>query len=280
MRKTMKLLITAFGLIFLTGTLYPQALPQRGICAHRGANNTHPENTIAAFKEAIRLGVHMIEFDVQMSGDSVLVIIHDKTVDRTTNGQGKVSDLTLSELKHLDAGSWKNGIYKDERIPTLQETMEMMPTNIWLNIHIKDKREIGKAVAELIIKNNRLHQSVVACKPETAKAIDDVDDRIKICNMERSDNSTLYVTETISMNFDFIQLKERADPFLSELIKELKKNGIRINFYGTNSADKLKRLFSAGVDFPLVDDVSEMMKIANDLGISAITPKFGENYDH
>ena len=106
----MKLLITSFYLIFLTGTLYPQALPQRGICAHRGANNTHPENTIAAFKEAIRLGVHMIEFDVQMSKDGELVVIHDKSVDRTTNGQGKVSDLSLIELKHLDAGSWKNSI--------------------------------------------------------------------------------------------------------------------------------------------------------------------------
>ncbi len=279
MRKTRKILITSFYLIFLMGTVQPQEVPLRGICAHRGANNTHPENTIAAFKEAIRFGVHMIEFDVQMSGDSVLVIMHDKTVDRTTNGQGKVSDLTLSELKHLDAGSWKNSIYNNEKIPSLQETLEIMPTNIWLNIHIKDNREIGQAIAELIIKNNRLHQSVVACKPETAKAIHDVDDRIKICNMERSDNSTLYVTETISMNFDFIQLKERADPFLPVLIKELKKNGICINYFSTNSADKLKLLFAAGIDFPLVDDVSGMMKIANDLGISAITPKFGDNYD-
>ena len=266
----MKLLITAFCLIFLTDNLYPQALPQRGICAHRGANNTHPENTIAAFKEAIRLGVHMIEFDVQMSRDSVLVIMHDKTVDRTTNGHGNLSDLTLGELKHLDAGSWKNSIFKDERIPTLQETLEMMPTNIWLNIHTKDNNDIGREVARLIVKNKRIHQAVVACKPGTAAAIHQVDQRIKICNMERLENSNQYVTDTIKLKTDFIQLKERSDPFLTDLIKQLKENGIRINYFGTNSADKLKRLFAAGVDFPLVDDVNNMMQAANKFGITPI----------
>jgi glycerophosphoryl diester phosphodiesterase len=279
MRKPRKILITGFYLIFLTGTLYCQELAQRGICAHRGANITHPENTITAFKEAIRLGVHMIEFDVQMSRDRELIVIHDKTVDRTTNGEGKVADLTLVEIKKLDAGSWKNDIYKNERVPTLKETLDIMPINIWLNIHIKNNHEIGQAVAELIIKTNRIHQSVVACKPVTAKVINTIDDRINICNMERGANSTVYVTETISKNFDFIQLKERADPFLPAIIKELKKNGIHINYYGTNSEEKLKQLLAAGIDFSLVDDVSGMMKITNDLGISEVTPIFGENYD-
>lgn len=275
----MKLMFTVFCLMLLMGTLHPQELPQRGICAHRGANMTHPENTIAAFKEAIRLGAHMIEFDVQMSRDSVLVIMHDNTIDRTTNGHGKSSDLTLTELKNLDAGSWKNNIYKDERIPTLQETLEMMPTNIWLNVHIKDSNEIGKAVARLIIQNKRIHQAIVACKPETAAAIKKIDQHIKICNMERRDNSIQYVKETLTFKSDFIQLKKRSDPFLSTLIPQLKQNGVRINYFGTNSAEKVKQLFTAGVDFPLVDDVSGMMKIAKELGIKAVKPIFGEKND-
>ncbi len=279
MRKNMKLMITIFYLIFLIGTLHPQELPQRGICAHRGANNTHPENTIAAFREAVRLGAHMIEFDVQMSRDSVLVIMHDKTVDRTTNGHGETSELTLIELKYLDAGSWKNNIYKDERIPTLQETLEMMPTNIWLNVHIKDSDKIGIAVARLIVAKNRKHQAIIACKPETAAAIKKIDQHIKICNMERRDNSIRYVNETLAFNSEFIQLKERSDPFLSTLIPQLKQNGVRINYFGTNSAEKLKQLFTAGIDFPLVDDVSSMMKIADELDIKAVRPIFGEKND-
>jgi glycerophosphoryl diester phosphodiesterase len=259
--------------------VFPQDLPKRGICAHRGANTSHPENTIAAFKEAIRLGAHMIEFDVQMSRDSNLVIIHDKTLDRTTNGKGKISDYTLSELKSLDAGTWKNPLYKNERIPTLKETLEIMPANIWLNIHIKDDHKIGKIVAGLIVKKNRIHQAVIACKPKTADMIKEIDSRIKICNMDRRDNSNQYVTETIGLNSDFIQLKERADPYLPALIEKLKQNGIRINYFGTNSGEKLIQLFAAGVNFPLVDDVLSMMKICENLGIRPVKPIFGEQND-
>ena len=80
-------------------------MPTRGICAHRGASDTHPENTLAAFHQAIRLGAQMIEFDVASSKDGQLVLMHDATVDRTTDGQGLVSDLTLSELQMLTSRS-------------------------------------------------------------------------------------------------------------------------------------------------------------------------------
>jgi glycerophosphoryl diester phosphodiesterase len=276
MKSNRKILFVFSSLLFLIGNGFPQDLPQRGLCAHRGANNTHPENTLTAFREAIRLGAHMIEFDVQMSRDGVLVIMHDKTVDRTTNGKGRVPELSLSELKNLDAGSWKKSIYKGERVPTLQETIDIMPMNIWLNIHVKDNHDIGREVAYLIIKNNRLHQAVIACKPETAKSVLKVDPRIKICNMDRGKNSNQYVTATIELKSDFIQLKNRADPLLPGLIKRLKPNGIRINYYGTNSADKLKHLFAAGVDFPLVDDLPSMMKAAIEIGIEPLEPLFGE----
>ena len=79
-------------------------MPTRGICAHRGASDSHPENTIAAFREAIRLGAHMIELDVTLSSDGKLVLMHDHTVDRTTDGNGRVEELTLADLKKLDAG--------------------------------------------------------------------------------------------------------------------------------------------------------------------------------
>jgi len=104
---------THLGGIFLPGLTFAQNenslpseinLPERGLCAHRGAMETHPENTITAFREAIKAGVHMIEFDVQLSKDKKLAVIHDATVDRTTNGTGKVSELTLAEIRKLDAG--------------------------------------------------------------------------------------------------------------------------------------------------------------------------------
>ena len=122
MKKKNKL--NSISLIFLLPLLFLSAqinskkieMPIKGLCAHRGANETHPENTLAAFKEAIRLGAHMIEFDVRMTKDKKLVIMHDKTVDRTTNGSGAVSDLTLNEIKKLDAGSWKDKKFAGEKV--------------------------------------------------------------------------------------------------------------------------------------------------------------------
>ncbi len=94
----------------------PQLIAHRG--AHQGQSGNWPENTLAAFRNAVDLGADWLEFDVQMSRDGQLVVIHDETVDRTTNGSGRVADLTLAELRALDAG---NG----ERIPTFTEVIEL-----------------------------------------------------------------------------------------------------------------------------------------------------------
>src|ERR1700756_4973425 len=94
------------------------------VIAHRGASGNAPENTMAAFKKAVALGANFMETDLQLSRDARLVAIHDATLNRTTNGQGKVHDLTLAELRRLDAGSWFGSEFAGERIPTLQEILE------------------------------------------------------------------------------------------------------------------------------------------------------------
>ena len=94
------------------------------IIGHRGASGHAPENTLAAFKKAVSLGATFIETDLQLSRDARFVAIHDETLDRTTNGQGKVHDQTLVALRRLDAGSWFGSEYSGERIPTLEEILE------------------------------------------------------------------------------------------------------------------------------------------------------------
>lgn len=93
---------------------------------HRGTVRFAPENTIAAFEKAIDFGLDLIEIDVRETADGHLVIIHDATVNRTTNGAGRVSELTLSQIKKLDAGSWFDPSFKGERVPTLEEALEAM----------------------------------------------------------------------------------------------------------------------------------------------------------
>ncbi|GAD88462.1 glycerophosphoryl diester phosphodiesterase [Vibrio halioticoli NBRC 102217] len=106
--------------------------------AHRGVSNQAPENTLAAFILAVDAGCQWIEIDVQLSSDGVPMVIHDDTVNRCTNGCGKVAEMTLSQLKKLDAGLWFNDKYRGEPIPTLLETLDFVQrTQTKLNIELK-----------------------------------------------------------------------------------------------------------------------------------------------
>src|SRR5256885_542465 len=99
------------------------------VIAHRGASGHAPENTLAAFRRAVALGATFIETDLQLSRDARFVAIHDDTVNRTTNGRGKVHDLSRADLRQLDAGSWFGSEYLGERIPTLEEILEFSKKN-------------------------------------------------------------------------------------------------------------------------------------------------------
>jgi glycerophosphoryl diester phosphodiesterase len=133
------------------------------VIAHRGASGHAPENTLAAFRKAVSLGAAFIETDLQLSRDAHFVAIHDATVNRTTNGQGAVHDLTLAELRRLEAGSWFGSEFSGERIPTLEEILqfskkndvvfylELKPSGSWGGEHaligaLRDFGEIPRAV--------------------------------------------------------------------------------------------------------------------------------------
>jgi glycerophosphoryl diester phosphodiesterase len=105
--------------------------------AHRGASGHAPENTLASFQKAIEMGAHMIELDVHLSLDKELVVIHDRSLRRTTGHRGSVGSVPLKKLKTLDAGSWFNARYRREKIPTLQEVFELIDDRVRLNIEIK-----------------------------------------------------------------------------------------------------------------------------------------------
>lgn len=109
------------------------------LIAHRGFSGRAPENTLAAFELALEFGAPMIEFDVTLSRDGEVVVIHDDTLDRTTTGKGPVSALTLAELRALDAGSWFSPAFAGQRIPTLAETLDLIGDRALVNIEIKEE---------------------------------------------------------------------------------------------------------------------------------------------
>jgi glycerophosphoryl diester phosphodiesterase len=121
--------------------------------AHRGYSTVAPENTLPAFAAAVRAGATVVEFDVRVTRDGVPVVIHDRTVNRTTNGSGRIWDLTYDEVAALDAGSWFGAGFTGLRVPSLAETLDLLaPEPVELLLEIKPPAtldEVKSIVAQL-----------------------------------------------------------------------------------------------------------------------------------
>ncbi|MCF2447021.1 glycerophosphodiester phosphodiesterase [Dyadobacter sp. CY345] len=267
--------------IVLTTQAYAQKskikMPQRGLCAHRGAMDTHPENTIPALVEAARLGAQMIEFDIQLTKDSMMVIMHDETVDRTTNGKGNVENLTFDYIRSLDAGVKKSDKFKGTLVPTFEEVLAVLPENVWLNCHLKGDEAVGRAAADLLKKSGRLHQAFLTCSEKAAMGAKKQVPGILICNGENSyrRNTPKYVAETIRMKAEFIQLlRPESSEDRKPLIASLKANNVKINYFYAETAKELATLFDLGVDFVLVNNLGELLPETEKLGIETWKPVF------
>lgn len=131
----------------------PPALPR--IIGHRGAMGHAPENTLAGFEKAAAMGVRWVEFDVKLTADGHIILMHDDDLDRTTDGKGPVDETTLGEIRKLDAGRWFSPDYAGEKVPTLDEAMAVLAGHgIGANVEIKPckgrETETGAAVAKAL----------------------------------------------------------------------------------------------------------------------------------
>ena len=123
-----------------------------------------PENTIAAFKLAVELGADAIELDLRQTKDEIPVAIHNATVNKTTNGEGNVVNLTLAELKILDAGSWFDSKFNTETIPTLQEVINILTDSVLLFIEFKEGNETYPGIEENVIslvRENKIENQTI-----------------------------------------------------------------------------------------------------------------------
>jgi glycerophosphoryl diester phosphodiesterase len=107
------------------------------VIGHRGASGNAPENTLASFEMALLHGAEGIELDVHLSKDGDIIVCHDATIDRTTNGTGWIHELTTTEIQSFDAGSWFSKSFQDQRIPLLGEVFDLVPESILINVEIK-----------------------------------------------------------------------------------------------------------------------------------------------
>jgi glycerophosphoryl diester phosphodiesterase len=219
------------------------------LIAHRGASGHAPENTLASFKKAVSLGATFIETDLQLTRDARLVAIHDETVNRTTNGKGAVHDMTLADLRRLDAGSWFGSEYAGERIPTLAEILEfakkhdvvfyleMKPGGSWGGEHalISTLRDSGQIARTVIISfDANILATVRKIEPTVMTAL------LYDGQIEKPLDQALQIGAR--------QLAVRGDFVSPWLLTAARKKDLQVVCWTVNHSAHMRLLMAAGVD--------------------------------
>lgn len=251
-------------------------MPRRGFCAHRGDRASCPENTPIAIKTAIEKGAAMVEFDLERCKTGEIVVMHDLKVDRTTNGRGHVMEMTLDELRALDAGVKAGEQFRGIPVPTLDEMLAVIPKEgVWINFHCyyADIRCIAEEVAEKLTKEGRLHQGVIAAnEAHIAEAREKWPDVIT-CDMSRPsgykpgwppERLKAYADTSISNRCDSLQYFRSGTAADFEYAR---RNGLTVNYFEGDDPAFCGRLFADGVDFILTNDLDAQRNAAltNDL---------------
>ncbi len=265
-------LLAASLILLVTGQAQPQSSNMPAIIAHRGACSLAPENTLAAIQTAIALGVKFIEIDVRMTKDGEIILIHDESVSRTTNGKGAVNEHSLSEIKKLDAGSWFHESFKNERIPTLNEVLDIIDSNTTLIIEIKeDSRNMARMIGNIIriVKKNLSHQKIFLKSFDT-RILDRIRKHlpevpliyvygIRIPFLNFSIGSRVSFQDLFSLNVDYLQPHSLL---LSEdFVREAQANGYKIIAWDVDGENKMKRMLEIGVDAIETDHPDLLQKI-------------------
>lgn len=239
------------------------------VCAHRGASGTFPENTLAAFREAVDLGSDMIEFDVRMTADGECVLLHDPTVDRTTAGTGNVWELTLEEVKRLDAGVKFGQQFVGERIPTLTETLNLVGGKAELNLHVYPGPDDGDALVRRVckeIKERDLYQSsFIAGMEDVMKIARSCDPAVRRCNLQGQDSPENYLASCIEFGCSDMQPSNQI--VTRGLCYAAHRAGLRVNPFYADEEAEMVRLIECGVDGILTNYPERLIAVLERLGL-------------
>jgi len=230
------------------------------IIAHKGASAFEPENTIASFKRAFEMKADIIEMDIHQTKDSVIVVMHDKDISRTTNGKGLIKDYFINDLMKFDAGFWFNVKNKYERIPTLEEVFKFDSGKVKLLIEIKYGNDyypgIEKNLINLIKKYNAYCWCIVqSFKDDPLITIHAIDTNIVLEKLIVGDIPILPVYIDNGLNFGsifdlkFIKSINVNKIFLTKnLINEIHKKGFKVKVWTVDEKKVALDFINYGVD--------------------------------
>jgi glycerophosphoryl diester phosphodiesterase len=233
------------------------------LIAHRGAGKLAPENTLAAFKLGYAHGYRMFECDVKLSSDDVAYLLHDATLERTTNGVGNAGACTWHELSQLDAGAWHSPAYAGEAVPTLANIASFIrANNCYLNIEIKPIPGTETRTGELVAKLAAQLWCDAAVKPLLSSFSE-----VALEAAYRAQPSLLRALLVDNIPADWQQRLERLaclaivcnEMRLSdEQVREVSSTAYKLWVYTCNNPDRAQQLLVLGVDGVITDAVNEI----------------------
>ncbi len=231
------------------------------VFGHRGAKAYAPMNTLPAFELAWEQGAHGIELDVHRSRDGHPVIVHDFTVDGSTDGSGRVVDMTLDELKSLDAGSWFDESFAGVRIPTLDEVFEAVGKKLIINVEIKaqspDTDGVEQVVADCITRHGMEERVILSSfNPLTLQRFREIAPNIPI--------GFLYMPNMSTSNLMSPDSHEARHPYHESINADMmlwaKKRGYFVNVWTVNDPQQAVEFRDLGVDGLITDTPDVILK--------------------
>jgi glycerophosphoryl diester phosphodiesterase len=233
------------------------------LIAHRGIAARYPENTIPSLEAAAEAGADVIEFDVQLSRDGALVCVHDETLERTTNGRGRVRDRSLAEIKTLDAGSWFGREFEGLRVPTLDETLDAVGKKAVLNIELKAYDGPDPALADRTyeaVAARGLTETVMfsSFHFDLLARLRTFDPDMPIAALFHFARNRRPVDETVALGARFMGCHHRL--VNARRMQEAKKAGVLVCPYTVDTARRADALIDLGVAALITNNVPALQQ--------------------
>ena len=243
---------------------YDEIMPYPRVCAHRGFKSILPENSLAAFGAAVAMGAEEIEFDLWFTKDGEVVSIHDSTLDRVSNGSGKIGDYTLAELRELDFGIKHGEAFQGMKIATFEDVLKKFACHCVMNIHLKtagkDPADLGKVISLIKKYDCEKYAYIMSGDDDILERLQkEYPDILRCCG---GGKGRWEIVER-AIKFGCTKLQLVKNFFNQEMIDKAHEHGIICNVFWSDDPEETEKFLDMGIDVILTNDYHRISTVVN-----------------